>query len=253
MGGAGRAQRGRGGLDARGRALAPARRSARPRRGREGRLVRDGLSRARGPSACGRRNFSPASSSRISPPRSGAISPSSMRAAPPIPSIPAAFANDDTFEAIRIEPYLRATGRAHPELASRFDALARTTLATKRALVHGDVSPKNILQGAARAGVPRRRMRLVRRSRLRSCVLSQSSPAEGRARGRRPGALSTPPFRRWQAPISPASTGRAPTASKRARPRCCRRCSSPGSTASRRSSTSPARASARPCAAAPRR
>jgi len=63
------------------------------------------------------------------------------------PDIPAAFANDDTFEAIRIEPYLRATGRAHPELAERFDALARTTLATKRALVHGDVSPKNILRG----------------------------------------------------------------------------------------------------------
>jgi aminoglycoside phosphotransferase (APT) family kinase protein len=63
------------------------------------------------------------------------------------PSVPPAFANDDTFEAIRIEPYLRATGRAHPRLAPRFDALARTTLATKRALVHGDVSPKNILQG----------------------------------------------------------------------------------------------------------
>jgi aminoglycoside phosphotransferase (APT) family kinase protein len=63
------------------------------------------------------------------------------------PSIPAAFANDDTFEAIRIEPYLRATGRAHAELAGRFDELAQTTLATKRALVHGDISPKNILQG----------------------------------------------------------------------------------------------------------
>ena len=53
-----------------------------------------------------------------------------------------------TFEAIRIEPYLRATGRAHP--APR-RALRRrspqTTLATKRALVHGDVSPKNILHG----------------------------------------------------------------------------------------------------------
>ena len=65
------------------------------------------------------------------------------------PSIPAAFANDDTFEAIRIEPYLRATGRAHPKLAARFDVLARTTLTTKRALVHGDISPKNILQAPA--------------------------------------------------------------------------------------------------------
>lgn len=63
------------------------------------------------------------------------------------PNIPAAFANDDTFEAIRIEPYLRATGRAHPELAARFDELARVTLMTKRALVHGDISPKNILNG----------------------------------------------------------------------------------------------------------
>ena len=63
------------------------------------------------------------------------------------PSVREAFANDDTFEAIRIEPYLRATGRAHSSLAPRFDALARTTLSTKRALVHGDVSPKNILQG----------------------------------------------------------------------------------------------------------
>jgi aminoglycoside phosphotransferase (APT) family kinase protein len=65
------------------------------------------------------------------------------------PTIPPAFANDDTFEAIRIEPYLRATGRAHPELASRFDELAHTTLTTKRALVHGDISPKNILEGPA--------------------------------------------------------------------------------------------------------
>ncbi|MGH6799541.1 MAG: aminoglycoside phosphotransferase family protein [Roseiarcus sp.] len=65
------------------------------------------------------------------------------------PTVPAAFANDDTFEAIRIEPYLRATGRAHPQLASRFDELAQTTLTTKRALVHGDVSPKNILRGPA--------------------------------------------------------------------------------------------------------
>jgi aminoglycoside phosphotransferase (APT) family kinase protein len=63
------------------------------------------------------------------------------------PSLRMAFANDETFEAIRIEPYLRATARAHPSLAGRFDALAGETLATKRALVHGDVSPKNILKG----------------------------------------------------------------------------------------------------------
>ena len=63
------------------------------------------------------------------------------------PEMRTAFANDDTFEAIRIEPYLRATGMAHPPLAARLDSLAQTTLSTRRALVHGDVSPKNILVG----------------------------------------------------------------------------------------------------------
>ena len=59
----------------------------------------------------------------------------------------ALFANDATFEAIRIEPYLRATARVHADLAPRLEALAGATLGTKRALVHGDVSPKNILHG----------------------------------------------------------------------------------------------------------
>jgi aminoglycoside phosphotransferase (APT) family kinase protein len=62
-------------------------------------------------------------------------------------SLPARFANEATFEDIRIEPYLRATGRAHPPLAARLDALAEATLANKRALVHGDISPKNTLIG----------------------------------------------------------------------------------------------------------
>jgi len=57
------------------------------------------------------------------------------------------FSHDATFEAIRIEPYLRATGRAHPDLQPLFDDLATRTTATKLALVHGDVSPKNILHG----------------------------------------------------------------------------------------------------------
>ena len=65
------------------------------------------------------------------------------------PAIPEAFANDVTFEAIRIEPYLRAAGGKHPHLASRLEEIAAITLKTKRALVHGDVSPKNILKGPA--------------------------------------------------------------------------------------------------------
>jgi len=61
--------------------------------------------------------------------------------------IAAGFDNGATFYAIRLEPYLVATGRVHPDLSSRLNALAEQTLATKRALVHGDVSPKNILVG----------------------------------------------------------------------------------------------------------
>lgn len=55
------------------------------------------------------------------------------------------FATDAIFHAIRLEPYLLATGRAHPDLAPRFQALAQRTAETKICLVHGDVSPKNIL------------------------------------------------------------------------------------------------------------
>ena len=59
----------------------------------------------------------------------------------------ARFANDATFEPIRLEPYLRATGIKHPALSDRLNAIADETLATRKALVHGDVSPKNILAG----------------------------------------------------------------------------------------------------------
>jgi aminoglycoside phosphotransferase (APT) family kinase protein len=59
------------------------------------------------------------------------------------------FATDANFHAIRLEPYLLATARVHPALAAALEALAARTAATKLALVHGDVSPKNILIGAS--------------------------------------------------------------------------------------------------------
>jgi len=58
------------------------------------------------------------------------------------------FDTGDIFYAIRLEPYLVATGRAHPELADRLARLVETTASNKLALVHGDVSPKNILIGS---------------------------------------------------------------------------------------------------------
>ena len=57
------------------------------------------------------------------------------------------FPTDVIFYDIRLEPYLVATARAHPELAERLGALVERTAATRIALVHGDVSPKNILCG----------------------------------------------------------------------------------------------------------
>lgn len=57
------------------------------------------------------------------------------------------FATDAVFHAIRLEPYLAATAARHPDLAGRLRAVAARTANTKRALVHGDVSPKNILIG----------------------------------------------------------------------------------------------------------
>ena len=55
------------------------------------------------------------------------------------------FANDHIFHPIRLEPYLLATAAHHPDCAARLYELAETTARTKLALVHGDLSPKNIL------------------------------------------------------------------------------------------------------------
>lgn len=63
--------------------------------------------------------------------------------------IAAQFATDAGFHAIRLEPYLVATARAHPELAAPLEALVERTARDRIALVHGDVSPKNILVGPA--------------------------------------------------------------------------------------------------------
>ncbi len=63
------------------------------------------------------------------------------------PSLPARFATDASFHALRIDAYLLATARAHPDLAPLIEPIAAQTAKTKRVLVHGDVSPKNIMLG----------------------------------------------------------------------------------------------------------
>jgi aminoglycoside phosphotransferase (APT) family kinase protein len=63
------------------------------------------------------------------------------------PEIAQRFPTDKIFHAIRLEPYLEATARAHPDLSAAILDLVHVTATTKHALVHGDVSPKNILVG----------------------------------------------------------------------------------------------------------
>ncbi len=57
------------------------------------------------------------------------------------------FANDDNFLTLRLDPYLLETARRHPDLATRLRSLVARTQTQKLALVHGDISPKNILIG----------------------------------------------------------------------------------------------------------
>ena len=56
-----------------------------------------------------------------------------------------AFPNDEMFCALRVDPFLLHVARKDTELAPALNALADDLVARKVALVHGDVSPKNIL------------------------------------------------------------------------------------------------------------
>ena len=63
------------------------------------------------------------------------------------PEVAQRFPTDAIFHAIRLAPYLEATAQVHPGAAGTLRALVRTTASTHEALVHGDVSPKNIMLG----------------------------------------------------------------------------------------------------------
>lgn len=57
----------------------------------------------------------------------------------------APFHNRDDFRALRLEPYLAHTATRHPALAGRLTDLVAQLYGTDGVLIHGDVSPKNIL------------------------------------------------------------------------------------------------------------
>jgi aminoglycoside phosphotransferase (APT) family kinase protein len=60
---------------------------------------------------------------------------------------PTIFDTGPAFFALRLEPYLIATARVHRDLAPTLEWLADRTARTRLTVVHGDISPKNILIG----------------------------------------------------------------------------------------------------------
>lgn len=58
---------------------------------------------------------------------------------------PAPFQNRDDFYSLRIEPYLVYTAGKHPSLEKPLSKLANNLYQSSHVLVHGDISPKNIL------------------------------------------------------------------------------------------------------------
>ena len=64
------------------------------------------------------------------------------------PELRSEFPTDNIFFEIRLAPYLLATAQRHPQLAQTLQALVVQTQSHAKTLVHGDVSPKNILLGS---------------------------------------------------------------------------------------------------------
>lgn len=63
------------------------------------------------------------------------------------PDLEKEFDTSDSFYSLRLDPYLIATAAKNPLVATQLIELADRTAGVRRALVHGDVSPKNVLVG----------------------------------------------------------------------------------------------------------
>jgi aminoglycoside phosphotransferase (APT) family kinase protein len=65
------------------------------------------------------------------------------------PALAERFAFDRNFFELRLDPYFGATAQVHADCASVLHQLIEQTTANRFALIHGDISPKNILAGPA--------------------------------------------------------------------------------------------------------
>ena len=184
-----------------------------------------------GRSACARATRDPAFAAQVGARLAAIHAATAGRAESPRASRPTRSSMRSGSSPISSRPATR-----HPDLAAALESLVSRTADTQVCLVHGDVSPKNILVGAARPGVPRRGMRLVRRPGVRPRLLPEPPAPEMRLGARRARrflrllrcAVSRLPRRRY--------AGNRRT-SRSAPPRCCPACCSRASTASRRSNT----------------
>ena len=57
------------------------------------------------------------------------------------------FASQRIFDAARVEPFFLQTAQAQPAVAARLRQLAADTAKTRLTLIHGDLTPKNVLVG----------------------------------------------------------------------------------------------------------
>ncbi len=62
-----------------------------------------------------------------------------------LPHLAPRFEDLNRFDQLRLDPYYRATAAKHPDLHPRFDAAIHQARTLRRALTHGDWSPKNFL------------------------------------------------------------------------------------------------------------
>jgi len=61
------------------------------------------------------------------------------------PDLADEFETTAEFKSLRLDPYFETLPAKHPQVATRISELVAMLLANRRTLVHGDVSPKNIL------------------------------------------------------------------------------------------------------------
>src|SRR5690606_14350562 len=153
-------------------------------------------------------------------------------------SVEKRFATDANFDALRITPSLRVSAERNPAVADRLHELADRLAGTRLALVHGDLSPKNILTHPTTAILLDAECAWFGDPAFDLAFCLTHLLLKSRVRPDRAGPLREAAERLLAAHRSHLDW-EPRTGSTSASPGSCPRCSSPGSTGRRRSSTSP--------------